>query len=86
MEFDYSKLLGRIKEFGYTQETLAKEIGITESSMSLKLTNKTPFKQIEIRLICKVLNIPVSEIGVYFFAPKVRKTRTEEAEVMAHGC
>ena len=77
MEFDYSKLLGRIKEFGYTQETLAKEIGITESSMSLKLTNKTPFKQIEIRLICKVLKIPVSEIGVYFFTPKVRKLRTK---------
>ena len=77
MEFDYSKLLGRIKECGFTQETLAKEIGITESSMSLKLTNKTPFKQIEIRLICKVLNIQDNEIGVYFFTPKVRKTRTE---------
>ena len=77
MEFDYSKLLGRIKECGYTQETLAKEIGITESSMSLKLTNKTHFKQIEIRLICKVLKIQSSEIGVYFFTPKVRKTRTK---------
>ena len=77
MEFDYSKLLGRIKECGFTQETLAKEIGITESSMSLKLTNKTPFKQIEIRLICKVLKIQDNEIGVYFFTPKVRKTRTE---------
>ena len=76
MEFGYSKLLGRIKECGYTQETLAKEIGITGSSMSLKLTNKTPFKQIEIRLICKVLKIQGSEIGVYFFTPKVRKTRT----------
>ena len=76
MEFDYSKLLGRIRECGYTQETLAKEIGITESSMSLKLTNKTPFKQIEIRLICKVLKIQSNEIGVYFFTPKVRKTRT----------
>ena len=86
MEFDYSKLLGRIKEFGHTQETLAKEINITESSMSLKLTNKTPFKQIEIRLICKVLKIPVSEIGVYFFTPKVRKTRTEGAGVMEYGC
>lgn len=76
MEFDYSKLLGRIKECGYTQKTLAKEIGITESSMSLKLTNETPFKQIEIRLICKVLKIQDNEIGVYFFTPKVRKIRT----------
>ena len=75
MEFDYSKLLGRIKEYGYTQETLAKGIGITESSMSLKLNNKAPFKQIEIRLICKILGIPNNEIGVYFFTPKVEKTQ-----------
>lgn len=77
MEFDYSKLLGRIREYGYTQETLAKEIGVTESSMSLKLNNKAPFKQIEIRLICKILRIADREIGAYFFVPKVRKTRTD---------
>lgn len=80
MQFDYSKLLGRIKEFGFTQETLAKKIGITEASMSLKLNNKANFKQKEIRLICKVLKIPCNEIGVYFFTPKVRKTRTTIAE------
>ena len=76
MEFDYSKLLGRIREHGYTQETLAKEIGVTESSMSLKLNNKAPFKQIEIRLVCKILDIADHDIGLYFFAPRVRKTRT----------
>ena len=76
MEFDYSKLLGRIREFGFTQETLAKEIGITEASMSLKLNNKANFKQKEIRLICKALKIPCDEIGIYFFTPRVRKTRT----------
>ena len=40
MEFDYSKLLGRIKEFGYTQETLAGAIKMSVSTMSLKLNNK----------------------------------------------
>lgn len=80
MEFDYSKLLGRIKECGYTQETLASKIGITVSSMSLKLNNKANFKQKEIRLICKALKIPACEIGVYFFTQKVRKTRTEKKE------
>lgn len=85
MEFDYSKLLGRIKEYGYTQETFAKEIGINESSMSLKLNNKAPFKQIEIRLICKILDIADEEIGVYFFAPKVRKTRTDDELTSVEG-
>lgn len=77
MEFDYSKLLGRIKEYGHTQDTLAKAIGITESTMSLKLNNKAPFKQVEIRMIAKVLEITDSDIGAYFFAPKVQKNRTE---------
>jgi DNA-binding Xre family transcriptional regulator len=78
MEFDYSKLLGRIKECGHTQEALAKEIGITESSMSLKLNDKARFKQIEIRAICKILDIQDNEIGSYFFAQRVRKRRTIE--------
>lgn len=70
--FDYSKLLGRIKEYGFTQETLAKHIGIAESSMCLKLNNKASFRHGEIFLICEALKIALSEIGVYFFTQKVR--------------
>ncbi len=72
MAFDYSKLLGRIKECGFTQESLAKHIGIAESSMCLKLNNKATFKHTEVFLICEALKIEISEIGVYFFTPKVR--------------
>ena len=72
MGFDYSKLLGRIKEKGFTQETLAKHIGITPGSVSEKLNNKANFKQREIFLICEALDIPINEIGAYFFVPKVR--------------
>ena len=73
MQFDYSKLLGRIKECGFTQESLAKYIGIAESSLCLKLNNKSNFKHGEIFLICDALRIAISEIGVYFFTPKVRQ-------------
>lgn len=72
MQFDYSKLLGRIKECGFTQETLAKRIGIANSSMCLKLNNKANFRHIEMFLVCEALKIEVCEIGVYFFTPKVR--------------
>ena len=72
MVFDYSKLLGRIKECGFTQETLAEHIGIAKSSMCLKLNNKAYFKHPEVFLICEALKIAISEIGVYFFTPKVR--------------
>lgn len=77
MVFDYSKLLGRIKECGFTQKTLAKHIGIAESSMCLKLNNKAGFGHAEIFLICEALKIAVSEIGVYFFTPKVRQAEQE---------
>jgi DNA-binding XRE family transcriptional regulator len=77
MQFDYSKLLGRIKECGYTQESLAKRIGIAESSMCLKLNNKADFKKNEVFLICEALEIKVHEIGVYFFALKVRSFERE---------
>lgn len=71
MQFDYSKLLGRIKEFGYTQENLAKEIGMTKVTMSLKLNNKAFFTQPEIEKIRQLLRIAYNEIGAYFFTPKV---------------
>ena len=74
MAYDYSKLLGKIKECGFTQETLAKHIGIGETSMCLKLNNKAYFKQTEIFLICEALGIETGEIGLYFFTLKVRKT------------
>lgn len=72
MAFDYSKLLGKIKEKGLTQETLAKNIGITPGSLSEKLNNKANFKQKEIFLICQILGISDGEVGEYFFATKVR--------------
>lgn len=73
MNFEYSKLLGRIKEFGYTQESLAREIGISEATMSLKLNNKAVFTQKEIAKIRKILALNDEKTGVYFFTPKVQK-------------
>ena len=71
MQFDYSKLLGRIKECGYTQEGLAKEIGMAKVTMSLKLNNKAHFTQPEIKKIIHLLRIPGEEVYVYFFTLKV---------------
>jgi DNA-binding XRE family transcriptional regulator len=68
MKFNYSKLLGRMKECGFTQEQLAKAIGINKGTLSTKLNNKFSFSQDEILSIGKVLNIPTSEIGEFFYA------------------
>ena len=68
MKFNFTKLLGRMKEYGYTQEQLAKAIGISEATLNLKLKNKSRFRSDEMLAICKVLSIPTSEINEYFFA------------------
>lgn len=68
MNYNYSKLLGRIKECGLTQEKLAKVIGKNKSTISAKINNQFSFTQDEMDAICRVLDIPNDEIGEYFFA------------------
>lgn len=68
MPYDYSKLLGRMKEKNITQEFLAQLIGLQPPTLSQKLNNKARFKQAEISNICDVLEIEPVDIGLYFFA------------------
>ena len=68
MKFNHSKLIGRIRECGFTQKTLAEAIGISKASLNAKLHNLFYFSAKEIYAICDVLSIPISEIGEYFFA------------------
>ena len=68
MNFNYSKLLGRMRECGFTQEQLAKAIGISKYTLNAKLNNKFKFNSEEMLAIAKVLNIPLDEFGEYFFA------------------
>ncbi len=69
--FDYSKLRGKIREHGFTQEGLAKELNVAPATLSLKLNNASEFTQSEIREICGLLNISGKEISDYFFSRKV---------------
>ena len=74
MGFDYSKLLGRIREYGYTQKTLAAVVGMSTTQMNQCLNNKSNFKHRYVLAICKALDISIDEIGLYFYALKTRKT------------
>ena len=74
MRFDYSKLLGRLRELGISQEEFAFEIGMSPSTLSLKLNGNGFFKQDAIGKARIVLGLDKSEIGAYFFTPKVQKT------------
>lgn len=76
--FDYSALLGLMRQQGFTQESLAAAIGISLSQLSAKLNGRYPFKQTDIQNIATVLGIDPSDIGRYFFALRVEKTQQED--------
>ena len=67
MQYDYEKLLTKIKERYKSQKKLAEEMGISERSLSLKLNNKVGFKQGEINKMCVLLKINKIQISYYFF-------------------
>lgn len=68
MTYNYSKLMGRMVEKGYTRESMSKAVGISSVSFSNKLHGRVYFKQNEIDRIARLLDIERAEIGLYFFA------------------
>ena len=72
MAFNYDKLRGRITEKFGTQRNLARALGVSERTLSLKLNNKIFFSQDEITEISTLLHIQLEEIQEYFFKQKVQ--------------
>ena len=72
MSYDYSKLKGRIAEKCGTQTALAKEIGWSERTLSLKLNGKIAFSQSDIEDMMRVLDIKRKDIQAYFFTVDVQ--------------
>ena len=70
MPFNYAKLNGKIAEKFRTRAAFAEAIGMTASSLSLKLNNKAQFSQYEIFNACALLDINAEDIHFYFFTPK----------------
>lgn len=66
MPSKYNLILGRMKQYGITQNDLATAIKRNVSTVNLKLNGKGEFNQSEIRAICSLLNIPSSETATFF--------------------
>lgn len=69
MEFDFSRLKGRIREKGFTQVDLAKAVGISSSSLNLKINNKRDFTLKETFAIAKILGI--DDCNPFFYVEKL---------------
>lgn len=73
MVFDYSKLKGRIVEIFGSQKEFAKAMHISERTLSLKMNNDRPWKQMDITNALFLLKLPDESIQEYFFTTKVQK-------------
>ncbi len=71
IEFDYSILEGRIKQYYDTQDKFANEIPMGRATLNLKLNNKLDFTSQNIKRISNLLHIGNEEIGSIFFKEKV---------------
>ncbi len=67
IEYDYSKLMGKIIETFKTRQAFANAIGRSEKSVSDKLNNKVAWTQLEMNKAVEALNLKFSDIPDYFF-------------------
>lgn len=72
MEFDFSKLQGRIVEKFGTRTAFSEKWGKTDRYLSDRLNNKIVMDMVDIYEMCELLDINCVDIPVYFFTPKVR--------------
>ena len=63
-KFNYAKLLGKIKEQGFTQAKLADAIGINRGTLSAKLNGQYSFSVKEIDSICILIERICPTIGL----------------------
>lgn len=73
MKFDFSKLRGRIVEKYGSQTSFAEAIGISENTLSLKLTNRVKMSAQDIYRYAELLDIDAGDIGIYFFTLAVQR-------------
>lgn len=71
LEFDYSKLRGRIVEKFGTYAAFFKKLDITEVQASKKLNGRAGFSQEDIVKWSDLLEISLEEMGLFFCAVKV---------------
>lgn len=69
--YDYSKLLGKIKEKYGTQKEFAKALGVGNTSLSQRLNNHLEWTQDEMKKTMILFNEPLNKINEYFFTKKV---------------
>lgn len=64
---NYDKLRGRIREKFRTDGAFAKALGMREATLSRKLNGRSEWDRPQMEAACRLLDVPVTELHVYFF-------------------
>ena len=75
---DTQKLQGKMREHGYTINSLAKKLGISNTSLFNKIHNIQEFVVSEMQMIANLLHLTKSEIQAIFFAKFVESESTRK--------
>ena len=70
-KFNFSKLRGRIVEKFGAQSAFAEKMGMSEGTLSFKLSNKSYFTAEEMFRACNLLEIGLNDVKDYFFTTAV---------------
>ena len=62
-----NKVKGRIVELGLNQQDVAKAMGLSQSTLSLKINNARPMALSEVEELAKLLQLKFPEYEAYFF-------------------
>ena len=65
-----NKLKGKIAESGYSQRSLAAELGMSKNTLNAKVNGKVPFNTVEVVKICEVLGICDGSEKAAIFLPQ----------------
>lgn len=76
---DKNRLLGHMASNGYTQEALARELGVSKNTINAKINGKSAFDTLMIDAICKVLNITdnTEKAKIFLSNPSQKRDRGE---------
>lgn len=67
MQYNYNALRGKIREVFGTQEAFAAAIKMSNTTLTAKLQGRTDWKRADMERALKALDIPVTDVGLYFF-------------------
>ncbi len=79
IQYDFSKVRGRIKEKLGSEAKFAEKLEMSSAALSSKFNNRSDFTATEISRATDedVLDIPMEEIGVYFFTRQLELNSTK---------